>query len=160
MLLFSMSLGIMTMALSVAGSDGMLPKPCDAAPRAALQTARDTQSVLNVERAWIQAIADRDTSAVACILADDFLDTSWQGVLRTRRDQLSGLGRARSYTPHYSDWRVRLYGSTGVVRGLNVMTDSTGHEVGRLRFTDVFAYRDGRWQVVAAQETMVAGGRS
>ena len=160
MILFSMSLGIATMVLSAAAADTTAPRVCESAPHAAVQTARDTQSVLNVERAWIQAIADRDTSAVACILADDFLDTSWQGVLRTRRDQIDGLGRARSYTPHYSDWRVHLYGSTAVVRGLNVMTDASGHDVGRLRFTDVFAYRDGRWQAVAAQETMVAGGRS
>jgi len=30
--------------------------------------------------------------------------------------------------------------------------------VARLRFTDVFAYRGGRWQAVAAQETMVGSG--
>jgi len=158
MILFSLSVGIVTMVLSVVGADTTAARACESAPRAAIQPARDTQSVLNVEQAWIQAIADRDTSAVACILADDFLDTSWRGVLRTRRDQLRGLGGARGYTPHYSDWRVRLYGNTAVVRGLNVMTDSSGHEVARLRFTDVFAYRGGRWQAVAAQETMVGSG--
>ncbi|HEX6966434.1 MAG TPA: nuclear transport factor 2 family protein [Gemmatimonadaceae bacterium] len=136
---------------------GVPARPCEAAPASAVQTGRDTQSVLNLEQAWIRAIAQRDTSTVACILADDFLDTSWQGVLRSKRDQIHGLAKQPPrYTPHYSDWRVHLYGNTAVVRGLNVMTDSRGHEVGRLRFTDVFAYRDGQWQAVAAQETMVA----
>lgn len=160
MMVLSISLGVATMMLSAVATRTAPTGSCDAAPRAAVQTARDTQSVLNVEQAWIEAIEDRDTSAVACILADDFLDTSWQGVLRSKRDQIDGLDRPRTYTSHYSEWRVRVYGSVAVARGLNVLTDSTGRDIGRLRFTDVFAYRDGRWQAVAAQETMVAGGRS
>jgi len=48
---------------------------------------------------------------------------------------------------------VRVYGSVGVVNGMVV-------EIGTARrktlFIDVFAYRDGKWQAVSAQELPAA----
>jgi ketosteroid isomerase-like protein len=134
--------------------------PCDSAPSGVVETARDSASVLRVELAWVRAIEQRDANAVACILADDFLDTSWQGVLRSKQDELDGFSRPLTMVQHFQDWRVKVYGATAVVRGLNVVSDSTGRELTRLRFTDVYAYRDGRWRAVAAQETPVMAGRS
>jgi hypothetical protein len=33
--------------------------------------------------------------------------------------------------------------------------DASGKEIARVRFTDVFVYRDGRWQAVAGHETLM-----
>jgi hypothetical protein len=38
---------------------------------------------------------------------------------------------------------------------LNEIRDKEGSTVMRIRFTDVFVYRHGNWQAVAAQETPV-----
>lgn len=159
-MLLGLAIGIIT-TLSVAlpsarAATPLLPNPCAAAPPGVIQTGRDSASVLHVEEAWISAINAHDTSAVACILSDDFLDTSWQGRLRTKRDQIAGLARPRAYQQRYQDWRVTVAGSTAVVRGLSVVSDSSGHALMQMRFTDVYAYRDGRWQAIAAQETPVA----
>jgi len=51
--------------------------------------------------------------------------------------------------------RVRIYGDTAVVNGVVIASDESGNEVERSVFTDVFVYRDGRWQAVNAQENRV-----
>jgi hypothetical protein len=55
-----------------------------------------------------------------------------------------------------TDVTVRLEGRTGIVRGLNTQIAPDGKVVGRVRFTDIFVWRAGRWQAIAAQETLVA----
>ncbi len=47
--------------------------------------------------------------------------------------------------------RVRIYGDVGIVNGTVV----SGTQ--RTAFTDVFAFRDGRWQAVNAQENAIGG---
>jgi hypothetical protein len=62
--------------------------------------------------------------------------------------------------------RVRVYGDVGIVNGVVVTTDEKGpsrtggdEEVNRTVFTDVFVWRDGRWQAVNAQENAVGKAR-
>jgi predicted N-acetyltransferase YhbS len=51
--------------------------------------------------------------------------------------------------------RAHTYGDAGYVRGLNRVVNANGEVVATVRFTDVFVYRERRWQAVAGQETMV-----
>lgn len=58
-----------------------------------------------------------------------------------------------------SDLRVRIEGNTAVVTGVNSSKgrDEKGLPFDRRsRFTDVFVKRDGRWQVLATQGTVIA----
>jgi hypothetical protein len=56
------------------------------------------------------------------------------------------------------DVSVRPYGDAAVVTGRTVaVTAGDTPETVRLRFTDVFVRRAGRWQVVASHATRVAG---
>jgi len=48
---------------------------------------------------------------------------------------------------------VRVYGSVGIVNGTVVEIGTTRRKT---LFTDVFAYRDGKWQAVSAQELPAA----
>jgi len=43
----------------------------------------------------------------------------------------------------------------GYIRGMATLVDAQGSVRARVRFTDVYVYRDGRWQCVAGQESMV-----
>jgi hypothetical protein len=47
---------------------------------------------------------------------------------------------------------VRIYGTAGIVTGMVVAKDKSGVVVKKTIFTDVFAFRDGHWQAVDAQE--------
>ena len=54
----------------------------------------------------------------------------------------------------FENLNVRVYGDTGIVNGAVVeTTDRSEHKT---LFTDVFAYRDGKWQAVSAQELPAA----
>jgi hypothetical protein len=53
---------------------------------------------------------------------------------------------------HFDDMRVRIFKDVGIVNGIVVETNEKGEVLRKTLFTDVFAYRDGRWQAVSAQE--------
>jgi ketosteroid isomerase-like protein len=54
-----------------------------------------------------------------------------------------------------SDLRVRVIGEVGLVAGVSTLQGRQGEEPFdlRLRFLDVYAWRDGRWQLIASQDT-------
>jgi hypothetical protein len=52
---------------------------------------------------------------------------------------------------------AQVHGDFGYVRGLATAVGATGKVLARVRFTDIYVYRDGRWQAVAAHESMLAG---
>ncbi|SRR6266478_1384828 len=89
------------------------------------------------------------------ILSDDFIDSTWKRELRNKRQMLEELDKPLSYSRHLDDLKVNLYQATAIVRGMNIIRDQTGRILTRIRFTDVFMYRDGHWRAVAAQETEV-----
>jgi hypothetical protein len=66
------------------------------------------------------------------------------------------LAAARPYSQHLQDIEVQLHGAMAIARGLNEIKERDGRVVMRIRFTDVFVYRHGSWQAVAAQETPVS----
>jgi hypothetical protein len=63
--------------------------------------------------------------------------------------------RQSDFQQTLADLSVDLFGDTAVVRGVNVISSLQGHEVLRIRFTDVLHFSHGRWLAVAAQETDV-----
>jgi len=116
-------------------------------------------AIVELETAWATAAVAHDTATLRCVLADDFVDTSWQGALRNKRDVLAtGPVTPSGLTQHFSDWRIARHDDTMIVRGLNTITGADNKAVSAIRFTDVLQYLDGRWQAVAAQETMVRQG--
>lgn len=95
------------------------------------------------------------------ILAPDFVHPVAAGVFLTKAEHidwatthLPPLGR----TQRFERLEVRLYGDVAIVNGTVVASDEQGGEVERSVFTDVFAYREGRWRAVNAQENPVEGG--
>ena len=57
----------------------------------------------------------------------------------------------------YDSLTVRIYGDVAVLRGI---ADNTGSMrgfpfSGKIRYTRVFVKRDGRWQAVAMQQTVM-----
>jgi len=57
-----------------------------------------------------------------------------------------------------SDMNARVEGNTAVVTGINHVKGRDDKGVAfdrRVRFTDVFLKKDGRWQVIATQGTLI-----
>jgi ketosteroid isomerase-like protein len=116
-------------------------------------------ALIRVEQSWVEALERRDAAAVGAILSDDFVDTSYRGERRNRRQALEGLASTSraDTTQLLSDLDVRLYGSVGIVTGVNTVTGRNPDFTVRVRFTDVFVRRSGVWKAVSAQETLEAG---
>jgi len=136
------------LALAAASSR---PDPC-----AATTLPLSDAGALAIEHVWIRAITARDSSTLACVLAPDFVDTSWRGTLRRRAAVLAALHAPIILAQRYDDWSVQRFDRTAVVRGRNTISDASGTVVARLRFTDIFRWHDGHWQAEAAEETQVA----
>ena len=111
------------------------------------------QQLLKLEDQWLQAL--QNPKAQEEILANDFVHALPMGFI-TKKDQLDFLRNrkmpADNLARHFEDLRVRIYGTAGIVNGMVVAKDKSGVVVKKTIFTDVFAYRDGRWQAVNAQE--------
>jgi hypothetical protein len=92
-------------------------------------------------------------SSLESILADDFIHVLPMGFV-TRKEQLDYMRShpvSKREARHFEDLRVRIFGTAGVVNGIVVAAGAEG-KARRTIFTDVFAYRQGKWQAVNAQE--------
>jgi hypothetical protein len=131
--------------------------PASSAPPAASVSAHasaDVAAIASLERRWLAAVAPGgDRSTLESILADDYIDTDWQG--RTRgKAVLIGTAATGDATQRVSDLRVRTWDDTAVATGINhVHSPGKGWSVD-VAFTDVFARIHGHWRAVASQETV------
>jgi hypothetical protein len=108
-----------------------------------------------VEHAWIAAAIHRDRSTLDHLLAPDFVDISYGGQRRTTAEVLRAQAAPPGSQQTLSDLRVRVYGATGIVTGVNTVTIKDQAPV-RVHFTDVFVRAKDGWQAVSAQETVEA----
>ena len=112
------------------------------------------QELLALENRWLQV--EDDPAALEGILAADFLHVV-PGAIITKDQHLQFLRNhpAGGQHPekHFEDLHVRVYGEAGIVNG--AVIETTEHGKRKTLFTDVFAYRDGKWQAVSAQELPV-----
>jgi len=113
------------------------------------------QQLLDLENHWLAV--EGDPQALESILSPDFLHVVPMGII-TKSDQLNFMRKHRAEGPnppkHFEDMHVRVYGSVGIVNGVVVEERSKG-ETRKSLFTDVFAYQDGKWRAVNAQELPV-----
>jgi ketosteroid isomerase-like protein len=112
-------------------------------------------ALLQLEQTWADALSRKDADIVACLVADEFEDADVDGSLHTRGQMLAHIPERKPWTNHLTELHAHVYGDFGFVRGLNELSDPAGKVVAWVRFTDIFTYRDGRWQALAGHETLV-----
>ena len=104
---------------------------------------RGERTVLRIEHEWLRALVERDLTTLERILADDLMDSSWKGELRTKSQLLEGLSKPLPYSQYLQNIKIKLYASVALARGLNEISDKNGRIAMRIRFTDVLLYRHG-----------------
>lgn len=116
-------------------------------------------SVRALESARGEALLHADTTALSRMIADEFVEVSRLGTLRTKADNIReiGSGALKLTSVRYDSVTVRIYGDVAILRGIanNTGTLRGFPFGGKLWYTRVFVRRDGRWQAVAMQHTMV-----
>jgi hypothetical protein len=117
------------------------------------------ESVRAAETARGQALLQADTTALSRLVADEFIEISRLGMLRTKSDNIRDIasGDLKLQSVKYESTSVRVYGDVAVLRAI---ADNTGtfHGFpfrGRVWYTRVFVKREGRWQAVTMQQTPI-----
>jgi hypothetical protein len=96
---------------------------------------------------------------VARILADDFVGVDPKGRQYTKAQMVADTRTAPQYfaSNHLNDVRVRFYGSMAVAQGSESWVRRKGEpKHGRFVWTDTWLARNGKWQIVAAEDLTVA----
>jgi ketosteroid isomerase-like protein len=119
--------------------------------------AGNGQTVIDLDRKRMQAMAAKDTATLEALIADDLIYTHSSARLDTKRSLIDGMTSGKTvYTAvEPSDVKAQDLGDTVVLTGvaqIKVTTGGTPNAFG-VRFTDVYARRDGHWQMVTWQST-------
>ena len=108
------------------------------------------------EEEWAKSVATNDASVLRRILADDFiwvLDGRPLDKKTAVAEAAEGPGPFLTNTPDYVN--VRFFGNTAVAQGSETWT-KTGSRRGKFVWTDTWVNRGGCWQIVNAQDSVVA----
>ena len=111
------------------------------------------QYILDSERQWAESVATGDTSAIERILADDFVGVDPEGRQYSKQEMMAETRNAPKHfvSNHLNDVKVRFYGDAAIAQGSETWEKRTG-EHGRFVWTDTWLRRNGRWQIVAAED--------
>jgi len=109
--------------------------------------------ILDSERQWAESVATGDASAIERILADDFIGVDPKGRLYAKQEMIDETRNAPKYfvSNRLNDVKVRFYGNTAIAQGSETWEKRSG-ERGRFVWTDTWLQRNGRWQIVAAED--------
>lgn len=131
--------------------------PASAAQRGPVQSDQDV--LIALERGWNDAFYTRDVKFIERLLAEEFVATYDDG---TRGDKPKELALAAAFNQQIEsavqdDFVVKIYRDTAVVWfTLNIVGIKQGERSPlTLRYTDVWVFRDGRWQCVSTHSTRV-----
>lgn len=117
---------------------------------------KEEGALIQAEQTWARSLEQRDAATLGCLLADEFEDADPSGKLTDRMTTLAGVATRRAGHNELSELKAHMHGDVGYIRGKATATDVQGKVVARVRFTDIYFYREGRWQCVAAHESLIA----
>src|SRR5438445_5943593 len=121
--------------------------------RADAASMSDLDTLLQLNRDYIDSVQNSDVRRFDQILADDFRCSNPDGSLVDRArflEQTARPVRISNLTAHDVD--VRIMGDVAIIHARTAYTMPDG-SAGAGRYTDVWARRQGRWLAVSAHVT-------
>ena len=122
--------------------------------------ADNAQMIIDLDRKRMQAMAQKDVATLNDLLADDLIYTHSSARIDTKQ---SLIGNMQSGATVYnavepSDVKAQDLGSAVVLTGIAQIRVTSGGKPNAfgVRFTDVYANRGGKWQMVTWQSTRLA----
>lgn len=127
---------------------------CSCAEKIDYETAR--QYIINSELEWGPSLAAGDSSVTSRIVADDFIGIGSKGdeydkQMLNRETMLE----ANQFKAEVYDVKVVFYGKAAVARGKETWTRLSDSTSTYSVWTDTWIYRNGKWQLVAAQDQKI-----
>jgi ketosteroid isomerase-like protein len=128
---------------------------CHCTPR---QSESETEKyIVESERQWAESVATGDTTALERILADDFVGVDPKGRVYDKPKMIADTKEAPKYflSNRLNQVRVKFYGDTAVAQGDETFERRSGEpKRGRFVWIDTWVKRNGRWQIVAAEDVI------
>lgn len=118
----------------------------------------DEKGLKELEVQWSQAYRERNTQLLERILSNDFVSANAYGRVFNKKEFVDEIkSNASTESIDSADIKARIYGDTAIVTGIQLFKVKAENEsrTDLVRFTHVYAKQQGRWQVVAAQETFI-----
>ena len=119
--------------------------------------AANGQTIIDLDKKRMQAMATKDTATLESLIADDLIYTHSSARLDTKRSLIDNMTSGSTvYTVvEPSDVKAQDLGDTVVLTGIaQIKVTANGNPLAfGVRFTDVYARRGGRWQMVTWQST-------
>jgi ketosteroid isomerase-like protein len=135
----------------------VLAVPCLVAIAEGRNTATE---LVAIEQSLSDALLRADWKTVERLYADDLVFTNGDGSVTHKIDDVGSIrsGDVKFESIEMSDARVQDFGDVGVVtlKLVEKVRYKTADLSGTYRLTDVWAKRNGKWQLVAGQETLCA----
>lgn len=118
------------------------------------------QEVIKKEKEWVEAWAHRDRAALDRLLAEDHIDISVSGKANTKAASLESLTKGvptkREEGPfNLSEINVKVFGDAAVITSRLDGPGVSGSSRPLARLMSVWVRRQGQWQAVAHQATVV-----
>ncbi|MFL5593206.1 MAG: nuclear transport factor 2 family protein [Gemmatimonadaceae bacterium] len=148
---------VVTTPLFSQASRGAPKQPQSATTQTASRLPATSPVPVVLEDQWTSALVRRDTRTFERLLAPNFVYTEDASVM-TRRDVINSVSG-----PDRVDWarnegmNVHNFGDVQVITGILHTRGraKTGAFDRRYRFTDTWQRRNGRWQIIAAQDYLI-----
>ncbi|HEX8322021.1 nuclear transport factor 2 family protein [Longimicrobium sp.] len=141
----------------------MLPSCAPAAVQPAVtgkspaEAEREVRRLEEVE--WARAVQQKDTAWFQRHLADELVATTGRtGRVTTKAQEMAGiLSSTGGGADRVTELRVQPYGDVAVAtfRLETSGSDDTGPYTRTARYTEVWHFRDGRWQLVASHSSLI-----
>jgi ketosteroid isomerase-like protein len=166
------------MSLIVLGLAGCQPAAPDTNRNASLAAASPTPEpvdraaieaeVTRLAREWMAAAQNKDPEPVKRIVADDAILVYPDGTSATKTDEVQAIEAGAISAESWEMLETKvvvLDADTAFISGRSVLKNGKYKDPkasrpidisGEYRFLDLYARRDGRWQVIASQATKVA----
>jgi len=111
--------------------------------------------ILKSSQVWADVGVSGDPTPMETLFADDFIGTDSEGKLYTKRDFINFIKAAPApfVSNKVNEVKVRFFGNVAVAQGNETFKLKDG-ATGRFFWTDIYLLRDGRWQIIAAQDMM------
>jgi len=129
-------------------------------PRERKHMPDNAQMIIDLDRKRMQAMAEKDIDTLNTLLGDDLVYTHSSARLDTKQ---SLIGNMQSGATVYnavepSDVKAQDLGGAVVLTGVARIRVTSGGKPNAfaVRFTDVYANRGGKWQMVTWQSTRLA----
>ena len=123
-------------------------------------TADAEHYIKECERIWAESVATGETSALEQFLADDLVGVDPDGSHYDKATEIANTkaGYQEFLSNHLDEVKVRFYGDAAVAQGTESWVRRTQKPgSGKFVWTDTWIKRNGKWQIVAAEDLIVAG---